>query len=121
MKYLLGLLLVSLLASAAIADNAVDVTNIASNTVVVGYSCVAGSGATSVQVMIGDPTADSPSATGEQDGLTCDGAQHTATIALTTTAGQPPLHSGEQVQVRVGLVDLNDNVVTGQNKLVTLA
>ncbi|MFI1913867.1 hypothetical protein [Nocardia sp. NPDC020380] len=108
-------------AAPALADNAIDVTNVASNAVAVGYSCDAGSGATSVQVMVGDPTASSPSATGGQNGVTCDGSQHTATVVLTTTAGGSPLQAGQQVQIRAALVDQNDNVVTGQNKLVSLA
>lgn len=112
---------VSLLASAAIADNAIDVTNVAADAVALGYSCDADSGATSIQVQIGEPTAAGPSATGGQNGLTCDGMPHTATIELTTMAGGSALQSGQQIQARVALVDANNNVITGQNKLVSLA
>ncbi|MEV6139598.1 hypothetical protein AB0L63_26810 [Nocardia sp. NPDC051990] len=105
-----------LAAAPALAANTIDVSGVGPANVGVDYSCDASAGVAGIRAMVGDPNADSPSATGAQNAVTCDGAQHTAVIILVGT----PLSAGQTVQVRVALVDRNDTVVSGQAKVVSL-
>jgi hypothetical protein len=109
-----------LAAGPALAANAVDIAGAAPGGVGVNYSCDASAGVTGIQAMAGDPNADRPAALGAQNTVTCDGAQHLATVPLTGATGEAPLQSGANVQVRVALVDQNDIVVHGQAKVLTL-
>ncbi|MBL1080162.1 hypothetical protein JK358_37785 [Nocardia sp. 2] len=108
-------------AAPAFAANAIDVTGIGPTNVGVDYSCDASAGATAIKVMVGAPDAESPSATGAQHAIVCDGTNRTAVIMLEGAGGaSSPLSAGQTVQVRVALVDGADNVVSGQNKVVSL-
>ncbi|MEV4125506.1 hypothetical protein [Nocardia sp. NPDC049707] len=107
---------IGLAAAPALAANTIDVSGVGPANVGVDYSCDASAGVAGIRAMVGDPNADSPSATGTQNAVTCDGAQHTAVIILAGT----PLSAGQTVQVRVALVDRNDTVVSGQAKVVSL-
>jgi hypothetical protein len=112
----MGVAVVVAAAPALAAANAIDVTGVGPSNVGVNYNCDASAGVAGIQAMVGDPQANTPSATGTQNAVTCDGAQHEAVITL---AGAP-LSRGQQIQVRVALVDRNDTVVSGQAKVVTL-
>ncbi|MEU0506527.1 hypothetical protein [Nocardia sp. NPDC005998] len=108
-------------AAPALAANNIDVSGVGPANIGVDYSCDASAGVTAIKAMVGDPNADSPSATGAQTAVTCDGAQHSAVIILAGAAGRDaPLSAGQTVQVRVALVDRDDTVVSGQAKKVTL-
>ncbi len=108
-------------AGPALAANTIDVTGVGPANIGVDYSCEASAGVTAIKAMVGDPQADSPSASGTQNAVTCDGAQHTAVVILAGAAGRnAPLSAGQTVQVRVALVDRDDTVVSGQAKVVTL-
>ncbi|MGK8558605.1 hypothetical protein [Nocardia gipuzkoensis] len=108
-------------AAPALAANTIDVSGVGPANVGVDYSCEASAGVAGIKAMVGDPNANSPSATGTQNDVTCDGAQHTAVIILVGTAGEDaPLSAGQTVQVRVALVDRDDIVVSGQAKVVSL-
>ncbi|MFX0581213.1 hypothetical protein [Nocardia nepalensis] len=107
---------IGLAAAPALAANTIDVTGVGPANVGVDYSCDASAGVAAIRAMVGDPNADSPSATGTQNAVTCDGAQHTAVIILVGT----PLSAGQTVQVRVALVDRDDTVVSGQAKVASL-
>ncbi|MGO4615020.1 hypothetical protein AB4305_08110 [Nocardia sp. 2YAB30] len=109
-----------LAAAPALADNAIDIGGAAPSNVDVNYSCDASAGVTSLRAMAGEPTAEHPAAVGTQNDLTCDGAQHVATVPLAGATGQAPLQSGQVTQVRVALVGQNDVVVSGQSKVLTL-
>lgn len=108
-------------AAPALAANTIDISGVGPANVGVDYSCEASAGVAGIKAMVGDPNANSPSATGTQNAVTCDGAQHTAVIVLVGTAGEDaPLSAGQTVQVRVALVDRDDIVVSGQAKVVSL-
>ncbi|MGY4103508.1 hypothetical protein ACW2Q0_28690 [Nocardia sp. R16R-3T] len=109
-------------AGPALAANTIDVTGVGPANIGVDYSCDASAAVTAIKAMVGDPQADRPSASGTQNAVTCDGAQHTTVIILVGAAGQnAPLSAGQTVQVRVALVDRDDTVVSGQAKVVSLA
>ncbi|WP_280329783.1 hypothetical protein [Nocardia wallacei] len=108
-------------AAPAFAANTIDLTGVGPANIGVDYTCEAAAGVTAIRAMVGDPNADSPSASGAQNQVTCDGTQQTAVIVLTGTNGEEaPLSAGQTVQVRVALVDADDIVVTGQAKVVGL-
>jgi hypothetical protein len=100
----------------ASAADSLDIGGVGPANVAVDYSCDRSAGVAAVSVMVGDPDADSPSATGSQNAVTCDGTQQSTVVLLTGT----PLSRGQRVQVRAALVKADDTVVTGQAKLVTL-
>ncbi|WP_433654532.1 hypothetical protein ACQPW1_27740 [Nocardia sp. CA-128927] len=102
-------------AAPALADNAIDISNIGPAAVGINYSCEASAGVVGIKAMVGDPNADSPSATGTQNAVTCDGTGQTTMVDL-----DAPLTAGQTVQVRVALVDRDDTVVSGQAKVATL-
>lgn len=106
-------------AAPALAAATIDISRAGPAIVQVTYSCDNSDGVTSIQAMMGEPTADGPAAQGIQDAVTCDNIQHDSTIPMTETPGRQPLRSG-QVQVRVALVDRNDTVVSGQAKLFSM-
>ncbi|QBS43625.1 hypothetical protein [Nocardia sp. CS682] len=106
----------------AAAENAIEVSGVGPVNIGVDYSCEASAGVAAIRAMVGDPQADSPSATGTQTAVTCDGSRQTAVVLLTGANGaDAPLSAGQTVQVRVALVDSSDTVVTGQAKVVSLA
>ncbi|NNH68668.1 hypothetical protein HLB23_02020 [Nocardia uniformis] len=108
-------------AAPAHAANSIDVTGVGPVNVGVDYSCDATAGVVAIKAMVGDPDAESPSATGTQSSVTCDGTQQTAVIVLAGASGaDAPLSAGQTVQVRVALVDHEDTVVSGQAKVVSL-
>ncbi|MFE6924829.1 hypothetical protein ACFVAV_27655 [Nocardia sp. NPDC057663] len=111
----MGLAVVSA-AAPALADNTINITGVGPASVGVDYSCEASAGVVGIKAMVGDPRAESPSATGTQDTVTCDGAQHAAVVVLDGL----PLSKGQQVQVRVALVDRDDTVASGQANVFTL-
>ncbi|MGW4364178.1 hypothetical protein ACWEKT_00915 [Nocardia takedensis] len=117
---LAALTLPALAAGTAAAADTIDVTGANPATVELSYSCDAPTIVTSAKAMVGEPTADRPAALGMQEAVTCDGAQRTTTIALVAAPGQAPLPPGAIMQVRVALVDRNDLVVAGQNKILQL-
>ncbi|WP_067701553.1 hypothetical protein [Nocardia jejuensis] len=104
-------------AAPAFATSSVDVTALAQDSVTVDYSCDASAGVSSIQAMVGEASAEGPAATGAQSSVTCDGSQHSASIALSPTAGAAPMPPGAKVQVRAALVDGSENVVTGTARL----
>ncbi|CAM4503969.1 hypothetical protein NONI108955_37340 [Nocardia ninae] len=105
----------------AAAENSIDVSGVGPVNIGVDYSCEASAGVTAIRAMVGDPQADSPSATGTHTAVTCDGSRQTAVVLLTGANGtDAPLSAGQTVQVRVALVDSADTVVTGQAKVVSL-
>ncbi|MBF6172204.1 hypothetical protein [Nocardia blacklockiae] len=108
-------------AAPALAANTIEITGVGPANIGVNYTCEASAGVTAIKAMAGDPNADRPSATGTETAVTCDGAQQTAVVVLTGTDGsQAPLSAGQQVQVRVALVDANDIVVNGQANVFEL-
>ncbi|MFD7844260.1 hypothetical protein ACFV4K_15150 [Nocardia sp. NPDC059764] len=107
-------------AAPALAANSIAVTSAAATSIGIDYTCESSAGVSSIQAMVGDPTADRPAATGAQTTFNCDGSQHTATVALSPAVGEPALEKGAPVQVRVALVDQSQNVVSGTAKLLTL-
>ncbi|WP_433673001.1 hypothetical protein ACQP06_16470 [Nocardia sp. CA-136227] len=107
-------------AAPALADNSIAVTSAAATSIGIDYTCESSAGVDSIQAMVGDPNADRPAATGAQTTFSCDGSQHTATVALSPAAGEPALEKGAPVQVRVALVDQSQTVVSGTAKLLTL-
>ncbi|WP_067820728.1 hypothetical protein [Nocardia inohanensis] len=108
-------------AGPAAAANTIDVSGVGPANVQVDYTCEAAAGVASIQAMAGDPNAESPSATGTQSDVSCDGTAHTTVVVLTpASAASTPLAAGQTVQVRVALVDSGENVVSGQAKVVTL-
>ncbi|WP_406274724.1 hypothetical protein OH799_01740 [Nocardia sp. NBC_00881] len=109
-----------LAAAPALADNAVDIAGVEPGNVGVNYSCDASAGATRLQAMAGEPTAEQPAAAGNQNDLICDGTQHVATVPLAGANGEAPLQSGKVVQVRVALTGQDDVVISGQTKVLTL-
>ncbi|UFS97022.1 hypothetical protein [Nocardia huaxiensis] len=108
-------------AAPAFAANSIDVTGIGPANVGVDYSCDASAGVVAIKVMVGEPQADSPSATGAQNSVTCDGSNQSTVVVLTGTGQGAPPAAGQTVQVRVALVDQTDTVISGQNKVVSLA
>ncbi|MFI9403450.1 hypothetical protein [Nocardia sp. NPDC052316] len=106
----------------AAAENAIEVSGVGPVNIGIDYSCEPTAGVAAIRVMVGDPQADSPSATGTQTAVTCDGSRQSAVVLLTGANGtDAPLAAGQTVQVRAALVDSNDTVVTGQAKVVSLA
>ncbi|MFF0490330.1 hypothetical protein ACFYTQ_15035 [Nocardia sp. NPDC004068] len=103
-------------AGPAFAANSIDVTGVGPINIGVNYSCDADAGVVAVKVMVGDPQADQPSATGSETGVVCDGQQQ-STVVVLTGAG---LAAGQTVQVRAALVDRDDTVVSGQAKVFEL-
>ncbi|MFI7000219.1 hypothetical protein [Nocardia sp. NPDC050175] len=110
----LGLAVMST-AAPALAANAIDVSGIGPTTVLVDYSCEASAGVVGIKAMVGDPNADSPSATGTQSAVNCDGSNQSTEVML-----DAPLLADQTVQVRVALVDAFDTVVSGQAKVAKL-
>ncbi|WP_225730626.1 MULTISPECIES: hypothetical protein [unclassified Nocardia] len=105
----------------ALAANTIALRRVGPVNVEVAYNCEASAGVTAVKVMVGDPEAESPSATGAQNAITCDGSDQTTVVMLTGPGGQDaPLSKGQTVQVRMALVDAGDTVVAGNNTKVTL-
>ncbi|MEU8898898.1 hypothetical protein [Nocardia sp. NPDC048505] len=100
-------------AAPALAENTIDATGLGPANVAVDYACDAAAGVTAIKAMVGEPQADKPSAVGAQTDITCDGAKHNTVVVLDGA----PLSKGQQVQVRVALVDGTDNVVQGQAKV----
>lgn len=98
-------------AAPALADNAIDIRDVGPATVGVDYSCEASAGVTAIKAMVGELDADRPSATGTQDAVNCDGTGQSTVINLDS-----PLSAGQEVQIRVALVDRDDTVVSGQAK-----
>ncbi|WP_330179341.1 hypothetical protein OHB26_23065 [Nocardia sp. NBC_01503] len=115
----LGAALVST-APAAFAADTIEVQSASADAVAVDYSCAADAGVTTIQVLVGDPNADHPSAQGTPVTPTCDGGRHQATISLSAAAGGGPLSSGQTVQVRAGLLDENQMVVKGTARVLEL-
>ncbi|MET8428872.1 hypothetical protein [Nocardia sp. NPDC004860] len=111
---------VLLAAAPALAANSITVESAGASSIGIDYMCEASAGVAGILAMVGDPNADRPAATGQQDSFTCDGSQHAATIALTPVAGETPLVAGAPVQVRVALVDQSQTVVSGTARLLTL-
>ena len=109
-----------LAAGPAAAADIIDVTGANPAAVEIGYTCDAPTVVTSAKAMVGEPTADRPAALGMQEAVTCDGTERSTTITLVTAPGQVPLPPGAIMQVRVALVDKNDLVVAGQNKILQL-
>ncbi|MFJ6805698.1 hypothetical protein ACIQRK_06575 [Streptomyces anulatus] len=109
-------LAVALPAAPASAENSIEITTVGSAELTVDYACDASAGVVEIKAMVGDVNADSPSATGAQTDVTCEGSRHSAAIAL----DGEQLSAGQTVQVRVALVDGDGNVVTGQARMVTL-
>ncbi|MGV9414662.1 hypothetical protein ACWDOP_32570 [Nocardia sp. NPDC003693] len=108
-------------AGPALAENAIDVSGVGPANVGIDYSCDANAGVTAISVLVGGPNAEQPSATGTETSVVCDGKQQTTVVTLAGINGADgTLKAGEQVQVRVALVDKAETVITGQNKLVTL-
>ncbi|MEV6278607.1 hypothetical protein [Nocardia sp. NPDC051832] len=103
-------------AAPALADNSINATALGQANIAVDYSCDAAAGVTAVKAMVGAPDAERPSATGVQGGLTCDGNRHNTVVLLNGAQLSP----GQQVQVRIALVDSADNVITGQAKVASL-
>lgn len=109
-------------AAPALAANTIEVSGIGPSNLAVDYSCDSTARVAGIMAMVGDPNADSPSATGTVSGVTCDGTPQTAVIPLAALDGtDASLSSGQTVQVRVALVDSDRTVVSGQAKLVSLA
>ncbi|MFI6041665.1 hypothetical protein ACIA8C_08515 [Nocardia sp. NPDC051321] len=104
-----------LAAAPAHADNAIDIRDISPANVGVDYSCEPSAGVVGIKAMVGDPYADRPSATGSQNAVTCDGTGQSTVVNL-----DAPLSAGQAVQIRVALVDRDDNVVSGQAKATQL-
>jgi hypothetical protein len=102
-------------AAPALADDSIDIKGVGPANLGVAYRCDASSGATAIKAMVGAPQADSPSATGTQSAITCDGTNQTTVVVLDGT----PLSAGKQVQIRVALVKDDDSVVSGKNLLAT--
>ncbi|MGF6890379.1 hypothetical protein ABIA39_000709 [Nocardia sp. GAS34] len=105
-----------LAAGPAFAANAITITGVGPSNVKVNYSCDKGRGVAAVEVMVGAPQADHPQATGRNNSVVCDSAQHEAIVVLT---GQP-VNRGQQVQVRAALVDPGETVVQGTANVFTL-
>ncbi|WP_280433457.1 hypothetical protein [Nocardia brasiliensis] len=71
--------------------------------------------------MVGDPQAESPSATGTEAGVICDGSPQSAVVMVAGVDGSPePIQRGQTVQVRMALVDAADTVISGTAKVVSL-
>ncbi|MFI6166139.1 hypothetical protein ACIBCN_05065 [Nocardia sp. NPDC051052] len=102
-------------ATPTLADNAIDIRDVSSANVGVDYSCEASAGVVGIKAMVGDPYADRPSATGSQNAVICDGTGQSTVVNL-----DAPLSAGQAVQIRVALVDRDDNVVSGQAKATQL-
>ncbi|MFI5782986.1 hypothetical protein [Nocardia sp. NPDC051570] len=100
----------------ALAADTIAVTGVGPVNVGVTYSCDDPARVVAIDAMAGAPTADRPAATGVQKDITCDGSPHDTVVVLTGL----PLSAGQQVQIRVALVDGNETVVSGQNALLTL-
>lgn len=116
----LGVATVSV-AAPALADNTVDIVGVGPANVAVDYRCDASAGVAAIKVMVGAPEAESPSATGAENAVVCDGTPQSAVVTIVGVTGEPaPLSKGRSVQVRVALVDQADTVISGQNKLVSL-
>ncbi|AHH19504.1 hypothetical protein NONO_c47200 [Nocardia nova SH22a] len=108
-------------AGPALAANTIDIKGVGPANVGVDYTCDADSGTTAVKVMVGDPDADAPSATGAQPQITCDGQPQNTVVVLTGPDGAPAqLSQGQTVQVRVALVDAKDIVVSGKANIFKL-
>ncbi|WP_067572160.1 hypothetical protein [Nocardia acidivorans] len=107
-------------APAALAATVIEVPSASSTAVAVDYSCDPDAGVTAIQVLVGDPNADHPSAQGTPVTPTCDGGRHRASIALSAAVGGGPLSSGQTVQVRAGLLDENQMVIKGTARVLAL-
>lgn len=110
----MGLAVVSA-AAPALADNAIDIHDVGPTNVGVDYSCEASAGVIAIKAMVGELNADRPSATGTQDAVICDGSGQSTVVNL-----DAPLSAGQDVQIRVALVDRDDTVVSGQAKATKL-
>ncbi len=116
----LGLTAVST-AGPALAADTIDIKGVGPANVGVDYTCDASSGASAIKVMVGDPNADAPSATGTQPEITCNGQSQSAVVVLAGPDGTPAhLAPGQTVQVRVALVDPHDTVVSGKANIFRL-
>lgn len=111
---------VAFTAAPAFAAGTIQIAGAAADEVGVRYTCDAAAGVASIQVMAGDPNANSAAATGAQNNPTCDGAEHTGTVSLSAVAGQPQLAKGQSVQVRAALVDQSETVISGTAAVITL-
>ncbi|KAF9922057.1 hypothetical protein FBU30_007852 [Linnemannia zychae] len=105
------------------AENAIKVNNASATQLQVEYSCDLNptSEVVAIKAMVGREDSDNPSATGSQNFVTCDGSVHESTITLENVDGSPPISQGENVQVRVALVDATDTVISGITILVAVA
>ncbi|MEU0539602.1 hypothetical protein [Nocardia sp. NPDC005978] len=108
-------------AGPALADNAIDVSAVGPVNVGIDYSCDADAGITAINVLVGAPDAEQPSATGTEAAPVCDGKKQTTVVTLAGINGADgTLKAGDKVQVRAALVDKAESVIEGQAKLVTL-
>ncbi|MFI6865843.1 hypothetical protein [Nocardia sp. NPDC050406] len=108
-------------ATPAHAANSIDITGVGPANVGVDYSCDASAGVVAVKALVGDPNAESPSASGTQSAVTCDGSSQATVVTLVGANGSnAPLSAGQTVQVRVALVDSGDTVVSGTANVFTL-
>lgn len=103
-------------AAPALAENSINITGAGPAAVTVDYRCDASAGVAALEAMAGDPQADRPAATGRQDAVVCTGGPQSAEITL---VGEQ-LREGQNVQVRVALVDPNSTVISGQAKAFRL-
>ncbi|GAA5094607.1 hypothetical protein [Nocardia iowensis] len=103
-------------AAPTLAANTIDATAIGPANVAIDYSCEASAGVAAIRVMVGEPDAESPSATGTQNEITCDGTNQSTVVML----DGEPVSAGQRVQVRVALVDREETVIAGQAKAVSL-
>ncbi|MGX1775376.1 hypothetical protein ACWIGW_24910 [Nocardia brasiliensis] len=108
-------------AAPAWADNSIEITGVGPANVGADYSCEASAGVVGIKVMVGDPQAESPSATGTEAGVICDGSPQSAVVIVAGVDGSPePIRRGQTVQVRMALVDATDTVISGTAKVVSL-
>lgn len=105
---------VSRLVSGAIATNTISVTGISPSNVQVQYSCDVSAGIKAIEVSVSNPQADSSSASGRQNKVTCTNAQQTAVVELDGAMSQG------QVQVRAALVTGDDTVGDSTTGVLTL-
>ncbi|NKY87311.1 hypothetical protein [Nocardia veterana] len=108
-------------AAPALAADSIDIKGVGPANVGVDYTCDAASGVSAIKVMVGDPNAEAPAATGAQPEITCDGQAQSTVVLLTGPDGAPAqLSRGQTVQVRVALVNARDIVVTGKANVYQL-
>ncbi|WP_157777979.1 hypothetical protein [Nocardia terpenica] len=90
-------------------DNNIKVTGVGPANVGVDYTCAANAGVVGIKALAGAPQAETPSASGAQDAVTCDGNPQSTVVVMNGAT----LAAGQEVQVRVALVTNDDTVVSG--------